>query len=221
MVALNLQQIKDSIQKTGVKTSSIHIVGVTKFQPVEKVQEALAAGVLDLAVNYAQEGEKLMESLAAPEKKICWHFIGHIQSRKIKYLPDYDTVQSFDRLDIAKSLNQILDEKKKKLQILIEINVAGEVQKSGISPDSLAQFLEALKPFPNLVPKGLMTMPPLTDNLEEARRYFKSVRRLYEDHKKTSQFEYLSMGTSSDYITAIEEGANMIRLGTCLFGKRS
>lgn len=220
MIGENLETIKAQIQSKGVKLSSIHLVGVTKFQPVEKVKEVLREGVKDLAVNYAQEGEALRKELSSLEP-VRWHFIGHIQSRKMKYLPAYDLLQSLDRLDIAPSLNALLEGKKKKMEVLVEINIGEELGKSGISAEELPSFLEQIAAYPNLVVKGLMAMPPLGENPESGRRYFQQMRRLYEIYEKPSSFQYLSMGTSFDYLVAIDEGANMVRLGTCLFGERT
>lgn len=215
MILKNLQTILKNIEKTGVKTSSIKIVGVTKFQAEQKIQEAIEAGVTDLGVNYAQDGEKLL-----PHFNSNWHFIGHIQSRKLKFLPDYSLVQSFDRLELAATLDTLAKGKSKVLDLLIEVNVAGEVSKSGVPPAAVPEFLEKMKGYQNLRVKGLMSMPPLEDSNEQARLYFKQMRRLYEQHATKYALEFLSMGTSQDYLAAIEEGANMVRLGTCLFGER-
>lgn len=217
MVTKNLEKIKEEIQKMGVPLETLHIVGVTKFQPTEKIQEAVNAGIENLAVNYAQEGEELIQQF--PQAK--WHFIGHIQSRKVKFLPAYGLVQSLDRIDVAHSLERLLSGMGKKQKVLVEVNIGRENRKSGVLPEQLSPFLNEIAACPHLLPVGLMAMPPLKDNLEEVRPYFKEMRRLYEAETRHYPFEFLSMGTSSDYLPAIEEGSNMVRLGTCLFGPRS
>jgi pyridoxal phosphate enzyme (YggS family) len=217
-ISENLNLIKSQIALVS-KGREIQIVAVTKHQPVEKIKEAIEAGVTKLAVNYAQEGDELR--LQVEHEKVEWHFIGHIQSRKVKYLTDYQFVQSIDRLEIAEDLNQRLEKMDKGIYVLVEVNIGREPQKSGVFPEKLADFLDRLSALPNLKVIGLMAMPPMLHPVEDRRGYFKEMAQLFKKFQPEYQLEILSMGTSDDYLLAIQEGSTMVRLGTCLFGRRS
>ena len=210
-VASNLSAILDSISRLTRKPEDIAIVGVTKLQPVALIREALAAGVKILANNYAKEGSALR--MACGDLPAKWHFIGHIQSRKVKSLTDYDCIQSLDRISVAKELEKRLQGD---IEVLVEINIGGEAQKSGIASAALPDFLCELHAFPRLRVRGLMAMPPPLEPVEARRPFFQELRRLFDRHS----FDCLSMGTSRDYLVAIQEGSTMVRLGTALFGER-
>ncbi len=212
------QSVQDSIAKTGVKAGTVRVLGVTKFQSEGRVKEAIVAGLRVLGNNYAQPGDLLMAHLKSPDLE--WHFIGHIQSRKTKYLPSYHCVESLDRLSIAEDLNNRLGAQKKKGSVLVEINIGGEAEKSGIPASQLLEFLEKLSQFPNLTIRGLMGMPPPLAPVEARRPHFKALRTLYDSFATKYHFDVLSMGTSDDYLIAVEEGATLVRLGTTLFGPR-
>lgn len=199
--------------------NDVVLVGVTKFQPLEVVQEAIDSGLTDLAVNYAQEGETLRALLAS--KNIRWHFIGHIQSRKVKYLTEYQMIQSLDRLEVATSLNGRLKAEGKKIKALIEINLGEEDQKSGIQESELEIFLNDVNALNAIEIRGLMVLPPPLKNPEDRRPFFKKAKNLFDRFQATHSLDTLSMGTSDDYLVAVEEGSNMVRLGTTLFGKRN
>ena len=146
-VSENLALIKEQMALVA-KGREIQIVGVTKHQPIEKVREAIAAGVTQLAVNYAQEGDELR--LQIESDQVEWHFIGHIQSRKVKYLTEYSYVQSIDRLEIAEDLNHRLEKLDRAIYVLIEINIGREPQKSGVFPERLEDFLDRVSALSNL-----------------------------------------------------------------------
>ncbi len=214
----NLELIQKQIALVS-KGRDIQITAVTKHQPVEKVKEAIKAGLTRFAVNYAQQGDELR--LAIENDKLEWHFIGHIQSRKVKYFTDYHCVQSIDRLEIAEDLNSRLDKLEKAIYVLAEVNIGRESQKSGIFPEKLPDFLDRLSALPNLKLIGLMAMPPMVHPVEDRRIYFKEMFQLFKKMQPQYHLETLSMGTSDDYLLAIQEGSTMVRLGTCLFGQRS
>ncbi len=194
---------------------SVRLVGVTKGQTEEKIREAAEAGLSEFGNNYAQEGEALREKIQSGN----WHFIGHIQSRKVKYLLDYDLIQSLDRLDIAADLNRRLEGKGRNLDVLIEVNIGNEVTKAGIPEAEVLAFRDALQQHGHLRARGLMCMVPALD--AQARRpYFRRMKSLFDGLKNAPHWDTLSMGTSDDYLVAVEEGATMIRLGTVLFGPR-
>jgi PLP dependent protein len=216
-VTENLSLIQQQVELVA-RGRKVQIVGVTKHQPAEKVEEAIQAGVSLLAVNYAQEGDELRLKIENP--RVQWHFIGHIQSRKVKYLTDYQCVQSLDRWEIAEDLNRRLAKLNKVINVLIEVNIGRESQKSGVWPEKLADFLDRMAALENLKVTGLMAMPPMLHPVEDRRIYFKEMFQLFTRVQSQYPLEILSMGTSDDYLLAIQEGSNMIRLGTCLFGKR-
>ena len=211
------KKINASIQGIS-KEKPITIIGVTKHHPPPVIQEVIAAGLVHLGVNYAQDGELLRQSFPSPNLK--WHFIGHIQSRKIKFLTSYDCIQSLDRIEIARELDKRLQDLGHKVEVLIEINIAAEVQKSGISAEAVPEFLNQLAQCHNLTITGLMGMPPAVPDLEARRIYFRKLFELFENHRNYSTMNTLSMGTSEDYHIAVSEGATMVRLGTTLFGSR-
>lgn len=217
----NLSQIYQEIEKVGVGLKEIQIIAVTKGQPYEKVKAVIDLGLDRLGVNYAQEGKILMGEIQRdfPEKKFDWHFIGHIQSRKVKDLVEYNSIDSLERIEIAESLNKRLLLSGRALSVLLEVNIGREPQKSGVLPEHIFPFLEKCQDFSQIQVQGLMTMPPAVD-LSERRKYFQAVRSLYDNAAKEFSLSVLSMGTSDDYPIALSEGANQIRLGTCLFGAR-
>lgn len=217
----NLNKIHHEIEKVGIDLKSVQIIAVTKLQPYEKVKTVIDLGLHSLGVNYAQEGKTLMAEVQRdfPEKNLDWHFIGHIQSRKVKDLVDYHSIDSLDRIEIAESLNQKLLLSGRTLSALLEVNIGREPQKSGVFPEQVLPFLEKYQAFSQIHLLGLMTMPPAVD-LNERGKFFQAMRSLYDNTAKEFRLSVLSMGTSDDYQIAVSEGANQIRLGTCLFGAR-
>ncbi|MFM8269134.1 MAG: YggS family pyridoxal phosphate-dependent enzyme [Pseudomonadota bacterium] len=216
-ISNNFEVIKENIRRYSDSPEKVRILGVTKFQPIERVLEAIDLGISLLGVNYVQEGQKLKEAIKRPDLE--WHFIGHIQSRKAKHLINYECVQSLERLDIAQDLNRRLESQGKHLSVLVEVNIGHEPQKSGVFPEDLNRFFSELKALRYLNVRGLMAMPPPLSN-EERRPFFKKMKELYNELSGYYPFDTLSIGTSDDYSIALQEGANLIRLGTCLFGPR-
>lgn len=217
LMAERIQTIQEKIR--GVAAGrKVEILAATKAQPADRVEELVKAGIHHLGVNYAQEGEQLKQQLK--HLSCVWHFIGHIQSRKVKYLPPYTYVQSLDRIEIAQGLEKILSLQNKKIKCLVEVNIGQEVQKSGVALNQLESFLEKLSAFKFVEVSGLMAMPPLEADEKSRRGYFAQLRQRYEEFGKFLPFEFLSMGTSDDYLLAIAEGSNLVRLGTVLFGPR-
>jgi len=212
-IANNLEQIRAQI--SNVTERPVEILGAAKYQPFAKVEESIQAGISHLGCNYFQEGEKLRKEFQ--DAKVTWHFIGHIQSRKAKLLLDYDCIQSVDRFKVALAINEKAKELGKTQSILIEVNIGEEPQKSGVLPSKLEDLMRELEPLDHLEIEGLMGMPPALEPIEKRRPYFKKLMSLFEQYPN---FKVLSMGTTQDYLIAVEEGATMIRLGTCLFGDR-
>jgi PLP dependent protein len=210
VVAQNLEAIR---KRLGGR--QVTILGVTKKQPLSRVQEAVGAGLIDLGNNYAQEGEELRSQIAGCQ----WHFIGHIQSRKVKYLVSYDWVHSLDRIEIVADLHARLESAGRTINGLIEVNLGDESSKSGIAPEAVDEFAAAMGPYPNVRCRGIMVLPPPLQPVESRRPFFARAREIVAAHK-TSGWDTLSMGTSEDFDVAVSEGATIVRLGTVLFGAR-
>ncbi|MBI1859954.1 MAG: YggS family pyridoxal phosphate-dependent enzyme [Deltaproteobacteria bacterium] len=196
--------------------SDVTVVAVTKYQPVEKIRTVVQAGFLDLGINHAQQGDELAKLFPAARR----HFIGHIQSRKAREILDYHLVQSLDRLKIVEEWQKRWGERPGQRDVLIEVNIGEEAQKSGVLPGNLGAFLASLAAFSFLRVRGLMVMPPFLEPSSRRAPCFQAVRKLFEKNRSTT-FNTLSMGTSTDFEVALAEGSTMIRLGTMLFGERA
>jgi pyridoxal phosphate enzyme (YggS family) len=224
-----LDSIATAARKSGRTPEEIRLVVVTKTQPLEIVQAAIEAGVRILGENYPEEGVMKIQSLAA-QSGVEWHMIGHVQSRKAKLVADHFVLlHSLDSLKLAQRLDRFAAEANRILPVLLEFNVGGEESKSGWNASDESQWdtflpdMNALLHLPNLRVRGLMTMPPLETDPEDARRFFLRLR-LLRDHLATqfpqAEWSELSMGTSADYPVAVEEGATLVRVGTAIVGAR-
>ncbi|WP_428908727.1 YggS family pyridoxal phosphate-dependent enzyme [Niallia sp. Krafla_26] len=221
-VVENLQVIQKKIieacKKVNRNPNEVKIIAVTKYVSNERAQEAVNAGILDLGENY---DEGLIKKWEVLQDKPKWHFIGSLQSRKVKNIIEkVDYIHSLDRLSLAKEINK---RSKSIVKCFVQVNVSGEETKHGISPDELIGFIQSLEEYPNIEVVGLMTMAPLTDDESLVRDCFRALKSL---QIKVQQMELefapckeLSMGMSNDYEIAIEEGATMIRIGTALVGE--
>jgi pyridoxal phosphate enzyme (YggS family) len=224
-----LDQIATAARKSSRDPQEIRLVVVTKSQPIEVVQAAIEAGVRILGENYPEEAVTKIQSLAA-QSAVEWHMIGHVQSRKARLVVDhFALLHSLDSLKLAQRLNRFAVERKHVLPVLLEFNVGGEESKSGWEASDEAQWntfmpeIGDLLQLPYLRVHGLMTMPPLETDPQDARRYFQRLRRL-RDHLAAQfpsvDWHELSMGTSADYPVAVEEGATLVRVGTAIVGAR-
>ncbi|MFA5836415.1 MAG: YggS family pyridoxal phosphate-dependent enzyme [Bellilinea sp.] len=228
----NLEQVYERITsaafRVGRKPDEVKLVVVSKGQPLEVIQAAIAAGVKIFGENYPEEAREKIQAVTSVD--VAWHMIGHLQSRKTKLVCDhFDWMQSLDSLHLAEKMERLLAEHNRMLPVLLEFNVGGEETKSGwlagesskwrsFLPD-IRQILE----LSHLQVHGLMTMPPLTVNREEARIHFKKMVELQKYLRKQfpqANWDELSMGTSSDYEAAVEEGATFVRIGTSILGPR-
>lgn len=203
--------------------SDITLVVAVKGRTVEEVQEAIESGIKYIGENYLQEAERKYPLIG---KVVRWHFIGHIQKRKSKKIVElFDMVETLDSIEIAEELDSASLQFGKVTPVLVEINSGREPQKSGLMPENVESFIKKVSRFRNIKIRGLMTMGPLFGNTEKLRPYFIETRKLFEDIKKKNiqnvEMEFLLMGMSSSYKVAIEEGANIIRIGTLIFGPRS
>lgn len=205
----------------------ITLVAVSKKQPAEKIRKAYEIGQRDFGENYLQEAQEKQEQLS-DLKEIQWHFIGALQSKKIKdIVGQFSLIQSVGSLKHLKEINKQAQRKSVMQKILIQINFAKEESKSGASVKEFFEMIEAIKTLDGLILDGLMMFPPLYDSEQPLRRDMKDLKELQSLAKqKLSGFQHhrlntLSVGTTSDYKVCVEEGSNMIRLGTLLFGERS
>ena len=215
--------IKENIEKILVDLpSGVELVAATKERSIDEIKEAVLAGIKIIGENYVKEAKL---KFAAIGKKVRWHFIGHLQSNKVRpAVKLFDLIETLDSLELAAVLDKECSKIDKTMPVLIEVNSGSEPQKQGVLPESVEDFLEKLLPFSNLKPRGLMTMGPWLDDPELIRPYFKKTKQLFDKIKANCVFrpdwQYLSMGMSSSWRVAIEEGANIVRIGTAIFGER-
>ncbi|PHR30615.1 MAG: YggS family pyridoxal phosphate-dependent enzyme [Desulfotalea sp.] len=227
MIAKNLNNINTQIaaaaQKSGRDRAEIKLVAVSKRFPVETIIEACKAGQFLFGENYIQEVTQ--KKPEAPENA-CIHFIGNLQSNKAKIAAELcDMVQTVDREKLGKALNKHCITLNKTLDVLVQVNIGNDPNKSGVDKEKAAELIRKLNALSNLKVCGLMTIPPLSNTPEESRVYFRDLRLLLEDLTEQGLFSScikpeLSMGMSGDFHVAIEEGATIIRVGTAIFGQR-
>jgi pyridoxal phosphate enzyme (YggS family) len=205
-------RIANATAKAGRDPSSITLIAVTKVFPASAIRDAYEIGLRDFGENYVQEFEGKAPQVA-DLTEARFHLIGHLQSNKARKASElFHTVQTVDSAKLARRLH----EAGKALDVMLEVKLSEEENKSGAAPEELPALIEAVRACPNLRLLGLMTMPPWSDDPEPSRPYFRRLRELAELHGVTA----LSMGMSHDLETAIEEGATHVRVGTALFGKR-
>lgn len=214
------KQIAEACKKANRSPDEVKVIAVTKYVSAERAQEAMEAGVLNLGEN---RDEGLLEKVNRMKDKPVWHFIGTLQTRKVKNIIDHVTyIHSLDRLSLAKEINKRASAK---VNCLIQVNAAAEESKHGLKPEEVSDFISELKDYPNILVSGLMTMAPNTQDEQVIRNCFKTLRQLREEIKDL-QLEYapcteLSMGMSNDFEIAVEEGSTMVRIGTALVGNES
>lgn len=214
------KRISQAAEKSGRLSENIKLIAVGKTHKTEEILEARNAGQLIFAENYVQELKQKAEALAG--SKIEWHFIGHLQRNKVKYIvPFARCIHSLDSIKLAEEIDKRF---KSPIDCLIEVNLAGEESKTGISEDEVPNLIEAIKNLDKINLIGLMTMPPYDENPEKSRPYFKKLckllKKINEQKLYQKELKELSMGMSEDFEIAIEEGSTMLRIGTAIFGER-
>ena len=223
---INLDEINENIaraaQKSGRSFEDITLVAVTKTIPPEQVRQAVALGVTNFGENRVQEFLSKYENVSAGK----WHMIGHLQTNKVKFIVDkVALIHSVDSVRLAEEINKRAKQHNLVSNILLEINIAGEDTKQGVSAESVDFLIEQIYNLPNICIKGLMCVAPYVEQSEQNRSYFEKMQRLYVDIKSREvhnvDMRFLSMGMTGDYQVAIEEGANIVRIGTGLFGRRT
>ncbi len=224
VVKANLENINERIKKIALKVNKnpgeIKLVAVTKTATIEQIKEAINVGVKIIGENKVQEAKEKYQILT---DDIEWHLVGHLQTNKVKYAVEiFDLIHSVDSIKLAKEIDKRSQQFGKTTNVLVEVNVSGEETKYGIKPEEVELFLEEISKFSRIRVRGLMTIAPIVKHKEEARPYFKKLRELsekisYKDIKNV-KMDYLSMGMTDDFEVALEEGANMIRIGRAIFG---
>ena len=212
------EQIEKACNKAGRNPGEVTLIAATKTVALESIEAAIRYGIRDFGENYVQEARDKIEHRES--EGISWHMIGHVQANKVKYIPRlFDFVHSIDRWELLESL----DRYGRPMKALFELNLSEEATKHGTDEDGLRRILEKVDALKYIKPVGLMTMAPYVDDQEKVRGLFSALRKTLEKVNKefSLTMKELSMGMSSDFEVAIEEGATMVRIGTALFGERT
>ena len=209
-------QIAEATLRSGRDPGAVKLIAVTKTVGIEMVRRAAALGIEDFGENRVQDAAGKVAVMPG----LRWHFIGHLQSNKVKdVLPAYVLIHSLDRLSLAEALQDRAKKVGSPAAVLIQVNVSGEQSKFGLAPGELPSFLEKISVFDQVWVKGLMTMAPYLEDPEETRSYFRQLRLLRDANQKEGlALPELSMGMTNDFMVAVEEGATMVRIGSALFG---
>ena len=200
----------------------VELEAACKMRTPDEILEAIDAGIKIIGENYIQEAEKAYEVIG---NKARWHFIGHLQKNKVKKaVKIFDLIETVDSLELAEEINKASLKENKITSVLVEVNSGREKQKFGVFPEDTERLVKKLLELDNIKVKGLMTMGPLSGDPEAARPFFIETKKIFEKIKmlalKRVEMRYLSMGMSNSYKVAIEEGANIVRIGTKIFGER-
>jgi len=228
-IAENIEKLCERIENAARKVerdpSEIKLLAVTKTHPILIIEEAIKHGIEYIGENRIQEAVEKIPFLKDNIRE--FHFIGHLQSNKIKKLMKLEPamIHSIDKLSTARKLNEYLDELQKKQDILIQVNTSAEISKFGIDPQETMPFVRKIAQLKNLQIMGLMTIGMFTSDETIIRKCFQTLRRLFEEIKRENisgvKMKFLSMGMTDDFEIAIEEGANIIRIGSAIFGARN
>ncbi|MFC0524058.1 YggS family pyridoxal phosphate-dependent enzyme [Pontibacillus salicampi] len=213
-------KIAQACQKSGRKDADITIIAVTKYVSVERAEQAIDAGISNLGENRIEGFQEKWEVL---NERADFHFIGTLQSRKVKdVIDEVSAIHSLDRISLAKEIDKRSD---KPVSCFVQVNVSEEESKHGLTKEDVPSFIKKLRAYPNVKVVGLMTMAPHIDNEDELRSVFSALRHLKEEIEQQewehAPCHYLSMGMSNDYEIAIEEGATHIRIGSQLVGREN
>lgn len=219
---LVMDRIASAAKRAGRDPSSVRLVVVTKTIGRDRIREAVTAGAFILGENRVQEAKEKIEALG---KIASWHLIGHLQSNKAKYAVKlFDLIHSVDNLELAQEIDRQAAKIGKVQDILVEVNIAGEASKAGMEVKEAPGLVAAVARLRNLSVKGLMTMPPYSEDPEDSRPYFQKLRELAgaiaKENIPNVSMQELSMGMSGDYEVAVAEGATLVRVGTAIFGER-
>lgn len=222
----NLEDIRSRVRsaelRSGRKPGAVSIIAVTKTVGPERIRRAVDCGITELGENRVQE---LTEKYDIIDRNCKWHLIGHLQTNKVKYIADkVGMIHSVDRPELAGEIQKRAEKAGRVIDVLVQVNIAGEETKSGIGPEQALDFVKSLAGYGNMRVRGLMTIAPMAENPEDVRWVFAALRKLLIDIREENidnvNMDFLSMGMSNDFEVAVEEGSNMVRIGTAIFGKR-
>ncbi len=225
-IAENLAAVEARVdaacERAGRSREEVTLIAVSKTKPVSDVREAMAAGARVFGENKVQEIREKTEAITEP---LDWHMIGHLQANKVKYLPGkVCMIHSVDNLKLAETIEKEFSKHDMCIDILCEVNMAGEDTKFGLAPEETEAFIREIAAFPHLRVRGLMTIAPFTEDPETNRPYFRGLKALRDEINAKEilpePMDSLSMGMTGDFEVAIEEGATMVRVGTGIFGER-
>ena len=227
MIEEKFHEVQRNIQEAVLRRpksieDEVKLVAVTKNHDVEAMREAIDAGATDIGENRIQEAQQKFKTL---DRKVTWHLIGHLQTNKAKHAVEmFSLIHSVDTPHLAKAIDKEAGKIDKLQDILVQVNLAREESKSGVYIEDLRPMLELCDALPHIHLCGLMCIAPNYDDVEKCRPLFRKMREIFEEAKeipfKTSDIKYLSMGMTHDYVIAVEEGANIVRVGTAIFGPR-
>jgi PLP dependent protein len=216
--------IKENIENIFRELSEgVQLVAAAKSRTPEEIREAIDSGIQIIGHNYVQEAERAWQAIGPGAK---WHMIGHLQSNKAKIAARiFDMIETVDTTKLAEAIDRACREINKIMPVLIEVNSGEEGQKAGVLPKDVIALIKNISALQNIRVMGLMTMGPFSDNPEDSRLYYKRTRTLFDEIKAMNipgvEMRFLSMGMSGSYRVAIEEGANLVRIGTMIFGERA
>ncbi len=216
------RQIEEACARCGRDPRSVRLIAVSKVKPAAAIDEACAAGQRLFGESYVQEFRDKVEEVTMPAE---WHFIGHLQSNKVKYLCGrVAMIHSVDRLSLAREIDRQWGKQGDVARVLLQVNVGAEDSKAGCDSDALETLTRKVAQLRHVQICGLMCLPPYSDNPEDVRPYFRQLRNLARHLDKLQlpgvRMDELSMGMSGDFAVAIEEGATLVRIGTAIFGER-
>lgn len=227
MIAENVLEVRERIRRACERArrnpESVQLVAVTKTHGADKIREAVEAGIQDFGENFVQELRAKRQELQKPA--VRWHFVGHLQSNKVKYIADFiHLIHSVDHRSVAEEIDKRGAKVGRIIDVLVEVNTSGEKSKYGLSPEKTIDFLKSLAAYKNLKVKGLMTIGPFLPDPEDSRPAFRTLREIRDEVLKVGieniEMTELSMGMTNDFEVAIEEGATLVRIGTAIFGPR-
>jgi pyridoxal phosphate enzyme (YggS family) len=220
MIKDNIQEILKNIENSKIKNTNVMLIAVSKYRDIDSIKQVYDAGIKNMAENRVQEFLDKYDSLP---KDISWHMIGHLQTNKVKYIiGKVCLIHSLDSIHLAEEIDKQSKAKSIQSDVLIQINIANEKSKYGFEKEEIYNAVEQINKMDNVNIKGLMCIAPLDASKEELNNYFCDMKSIYEQLKimyntNKAEMKYLSMGMSNDYMTAVKNGANVVRIGSAIF----
>ena len=228
MIAENVKNIQENIKTACIAAcrnpESVALIAVSKTFGYNGIQEVLHAGVFDIGENYVQEIVEKRQKIL--DERVRWHFIGHLQSNKVKYIAEWvSLIHSVDNANVAAEIQKRGAKLNRVIDVLVEVNTSGEASKFGVKPQETLELIQKISLYPNVCVKGLMTIGPFLPDPVQSRPAFRMLKRVFDEVNSAgivkNQLVHLSMGMTHDFTVAIEEGSTMVRIGTAIFGSRN